>query len=196
MYSATVQDNQKDKVLIIKLFGRDDKLTYRQILQLWRDDEIFRSFYIDFVKTVDYEAYRWETPCVSNSTIDSIFECVFVSNPSLDRPANLSAFVNQFQDLDPQTQVISFPNLGGDATLIVPTKQTDTSAYSHLRTFTRDAPTLQQHTVWQEVGRLMLENMSDKNIWLNTAGGGVPWLHIRLDSRPKYYWYAPYKQAR
>ena len=31
-------------------------------------------------------------------------------------------------------------------------------------------------------------------IWLNTAGGGVAWLHIRLDHRPKYYRYLPYKK--
>jgi len=92
--------------------------------------------------------------------------------------------------------VISFPNLGGDANLIVPTKQTGTSAYCHLKTFTNHAPIEQQHAVWQRVGSLMLENLSDENIWLNTAGGGVPWLHIRLDSRPKYYWYSPYKQVR
>ncbi|MGI9175867.1 MAG: DUF6940 family protein [Rhodothermales bacterium] len=24
-------------------------------------------------------------------------------------------------------------------------------------------------------------------MWLSTAGGGVSWLHVRLDSRPKYY---------
>ncbi len=28
----------------------------------------------------------------------------------------------------------------------------------------------------------------------STAGGGVSWLHVRLDSWPKYYGYAPYKQ--
>ncbi len=32
-------------------------------------------------------------------------------------------------------------------------------------------------------------------LWLSTAGGGVAWLHVRLDSRPKYYGYSPYKTA-
>ena len=196
MYSVNVQDNLVDKVLLVELLCKDNKLSFKQVLQLWKDDEKFRFFYLEFLVTIDYEAYRWETPCLSNSTIDSDFECVFVSNPSLDRPANPSAFENQFQDVSPETQVLSFPNLGGDASLIVPTKQTDTSAYCHLRTFTKDAPIEQQHAVWQRVGSSMLENLSDKNIWLNTAGGGVPWLHIRFDSRPKYYWYEPYKQVR
>jgi hypothetical protein len=29
--------------------------------------------------------------------------------------------------------------------------------------------------------------------WLSTAGAGVSWLHVRLDDRPKYYGYAPYR---
>ena len=24
-------------------------------------------------------------------------------------------------------------------------------------------------------------------VWLSTEGSGVPWLHVRMDSRPKYY---------
>ena len=33
-------------------------------------------------------------------------------------------------------------------------------------------------------------------IWLSTAGMGVPWLHVRLDSRPKYYAFGPYRDDR
>ena len=29
-------------------------------------------------------------------------------------------------------------------------------------------------------------------VWLSTAGHGVAWLHVRLDSQPKYYRYRPY----
>ena len=32
-------------------------------------------------------------------------------------------------------------------------------------------------------------------IWLSTAGHGVAWLHVRLDSRPKYYLHAPYREG-
>ncbi len=31
--------------------------------------------------------------------------------------------------------------------------------------------------------------------WLNTSGLGVPWLHVRIDSRPKYITYRPYRDA-
>ena len=52
----------------------------------------------------------------------------------------------------------------------------------------------QKHSLWQEVGRVMQQKLTAKPIWLNTAGAGVPWLHIRLDSQPKYYEYKSYKE--
>jgi hypothetical protein len=30
-------------------------------------------------------------------------------------------------------------------------------------------------------------------VWVSTAGMGVSWLHVRLDNRPKYYGYKPYR---
>ena len=30
-------------------------------------------------------------------------------------------------------------------------------------------------------------------VWLSTAGGGVDWLHMRLDERPKYYRHLPWR---
>jgi hypothetical protein len=32
-------------------------------------------------------------------------------------------------------------------------------------------------------------------LWLSTAGMGVSWLHVRLDSSLKYYGYKPFKQT-
>ena len=33
------------------------------------------------------------------------------------------------------------------------------------------------------------------HLWVSTSGLGVYWLHVRLDSYPKYYQHAPYKNA-
>lgn len=35
---------------------------------------------------------------------------------------------------------------------------------------------------------------TDYPIWLSTSGLGVYWLHMRLDRRPKYYTYEPFKE--
>jgi hypothetical protein len=49
--------------------------------------------------------------------------------------------------------------------------------------------------VWATAARLVRENLGDTPRWLSTAGLGVPWLHLRLDSYPKYYRYRPYTTA-
>jgi hypothetical protein len=39
----------------------------------------------------------------------------------------------------------------------------------------------------------MAERIGEAPVWLSTAGMGVAWLHVRLDSRPTYYGHRPYK---
>lgn len=88
---------------------------------------------------------------------------------------------------------MTFPNLGRDATLVVPCPLADHSAYGHLAAFVRHAPEHQRDALWQAVGEAMANRVSKRPVWLNTAGAGVSWLHVRLDNRPKYYGYAPYQ---
>jgi hypothetical protein len=84
-------------------------------------------------------------------------------------------------------EVVAFANLGGDAFLVAPTPRAEPATYTHLAAFARGAPTTQQHA--------FTERLSDRPLWLSTNGLGVAWLHARLDSRPKYYSYPPYRQA-
>ncbi len=65
--------------------------------------------------------------------------------------------------------------------------------YTHLGRFLRGAPPVQIDSFWQAVGRAMKQRVSASPVWLSTAGMGVSWLHLRLDSRPKYYRHQPYK---
>jgi hypothetical protein len=51
----------------------------------------------------------------------------------------------------------------------------------------------QQRALWQSVGEAMSRRIGARPVWLSTAGAGVAWLHVRLDDRPKYYGYAPYR---
>lgn len=86
-----------------------------------------------------------------------------------------------------------FPNLPGETTLIVPAPVSpDHSCYTHLGNFLRAAPAGQVDRFWQVVGETMQQRVSASPLWLSTAGMGVSWLHLRLDSRPKYYRHRPY----
>ena len=72
--------------------------------------------------------------------------------------------------------------------------------YSHIASFVRGAPWRQQLELWREVSEQLQHKLRQVShntpLWLSTDGRGVPWLHVRLDSSPKYikheeYWNAP-----
>ena len=60
----------------------------------------------------------------------------------------------------------------------------------------RGAPAAQHDALWKQVGaalRRELDARGGRPTWLSTEGSGVPWLHVRLDSYPKYYHTAAYR---
>ena len=95
---------------------------------------------------------------------------------------------------DDDQGIVSFANLSGDATLIVPSPRIGIDAYGHLAAFIRQAPSSQIDKLWRVIGSTVKSRIGKTPLWLSTAGGGVAWLHVRLDSYPKYYGYSPYTQ--
>ena len=92
--------------------------------------------------------------------------------------------------------VVAFPNLGGDAVLVVPEAATSPEHYAHLASFVRGAPAGQIDELWRATGRAVRDWLDNESrpVWLSTSGLGVYWVHVRLDSRPKYYTHAPYRR--
>jgi hypothetical protein len=136
------------------------------------------------MRTAPYVAYRWETPPIALGNQHQTFECLQHDSPDLDVPANPSDFEAYFQA---GRVVASFNNLGGDALLVAPCPISPSANYSHIGSFHRSAPSAQQHALWIAVAESVLANLGSEPQWLSTAGGGVDWLHVRLDKRPKYY---------
>jgi len=54
----------------------------------------------------------------------------------------------------------------------------------------------QQHALIAAVGGALSALVGSSPIWVSTSGLGVHWLHVRLDARPKYYTFAPYREQR
>ena len=167
---------------------------YSEVIEAWQTDAAFRSWFNALLAGLSFTAFRWETPPVSALTASRPFEFVVLDSPDLARRPDPDAFVEHFQ-CQPHSDVLVFPNLGGDAIMVVPRPVAPASAYGHLAAFVRDAPERQQDALWQAVGDAMARRMSARPVWLSTAGAGVSWLHVRLDDRPKYYGFAPYRSA-
>jgi hypothetical protein len=83
--------------------------------------------------------------------------------------------------------------LGGDTELVVPCPIDPKCDYSHLASFLRSASKQQTQHLWRLVGATVSEQLGVHPIWLSTAGMGVPWLHVRISNKPKYYAFEPYK---
>ncbi len=193
MFDAKIQNIENNRVTKYRLTRHDTPLTYSEVLDLWQYDTDFRDYYTQLLASSPFTAYRWETPAVTQNTLANPFEFVLLSSPWFcSRQTDTKAFDSYFTDGD--QGIVSFANLSGDATLIVPSPRTDKDAYGHLAVFIRQAPSSQIDALWRVVGTKVKTVVGDAPMWLSTAGGGVAWLHVRLDSYPKYYGYSPYTQ--
>lgn len=171
----------------------DRALPFREVNDLWQTNADFRTWFSEQLRQSPFGAFFWETPPVTTDTVDRNFEFVLVDSPILARVApDPSPFQAQFAARRGE-EVITFSNLGGDAVLVVPAPVASADCYPNLARFLRHAPSSQVDSLWRSVGQAMQERLGSRPTWLSTAGLGVSWLHVRLDSRPKYYRYAPYK---
>ena len=192
MWSARSEELPDARGLRFAVFIYTRPATYAEVIHAWQGDAGFRSQFNALLADAPYSAFRWETPPVTAGTVSRPFEFVLLDSPGLDRRPDPEAFAEYFAGA--AASVVAFPNLGGDAVMVVPATIAAPAAYGHLAAFVRQAPEAQRHALWQSVGEAMARRVGAAPVWLNTAGAGVSWLHVRLDDRPKYYGFAPYRQ--
>ena len=194
MFDASVEIVEPSRIARYRLTRDGVALSYSEVLQLWQADVDFCNYYTGLLAASPFSAFRWETPAVTRSGIDQTFEFVLLDAPRFStRTTDSKTFEDYFTSDDTEGGIVSFMSLGGDSQLIVPSPRTEISAYGHLAAFLRQAPQRQLDAFWRVVSTAVQSRIGEKPLWLNTAGGGVARLHVRLDSRPKYYGYAPYK---
>lgn len=193
MWSAIVEDLTPNRIQKVSVFSNKKRVKYSEVIDLWQNDANFRSFFMDLLESAPFSAYFWETPPVTLTTVTRDFEFVLIDSPSLAKVTCDPYSFREYFSESPSEEIISFPNLGNDALLVIPCPMANLSVYPHLASFIREGATSQKHALWQTVGKLLHERLSDRSIWVSTSGLGVYWLHIRLDSVPKYYNFRPYK---
>jgi hypothetical protein len=191
----TAQGDKLDQGIGLRgtVFCDAEPASFAQVMRAWQTEAEFRSWFNALLADVPYPAFRWETPPLTAATVTRAFEFVVLEDPSLARRPAPQAFAAHFRGA-PAGGVVEFSNLGGDAILVVPCPISAPSAYGHLAAFVRGAPEEQRDALWRTVGDALARRVNTVPVWLSTAGAGVPWLHVRLDNRPKYYCYGPYRQ--
>jgi hypothetical protein len=194
MWSSRTTKLLDERTIKFVIDDGSSQLSYAEVLTRWQDDFDFRKFFIALLAESPFSAFRWETPPITTATAKRPFEFILLDSPYLACDPDLLAFAEHFA-IATSGGVIEFPNLGNDAIMVVPCPNGSQSDYGHLAAFLRNSSESQQHSLWELVGEVMQRRLSTKPVWLSTAGGGVAWLHVRLDDRPKYYGYEPYRNA-
>lgn len=149
------------------------------------------------LRIAPHDAVFWECGPVSRDTTDRLFECILAPSNALSRiTARPAPFRQQLAPGEGTAGVVSFGNLGGDAVLTVPFQPEPEADYAHLLRFVRSAPDEQIHALWTEVGKNIQRWWVERGtpVWVSTSGLGVHWVHVRLDERPKYITWAPYRK--
>jgi hypothetical protein len=193
MFDLTLEETKPNGFTRHRVILDGSPMSFESVIDAWRHDQSFRSFYSQALASSAFQGFRWESPALTIETAQQPFEFVLINSPSFcKRPTDFKTFEKKFAD-KVNHDVIKFSNLRGDATMIVPTPKTDSDVYGHFASFIRNAPESQIDAIWQLIGETVLATISKTPIWLSTAGGGVAWLHVRIDSSPKYYKHAPYR---
>lgn len=179
-------------------YENGERITYQKFVELLSSPTpLFREELTRQLQQSEYDAFFWECPSFTKETLQSIlFEFVIIKSSFLSTvEPNTETFKKYFDGCSSE-DVVHFKNLGGDATLVVPCHVTAIlpTSYTHIANFVRHAPPAQVDSMWRKVASTLADNVGDKKMWLSTSGAGVYWLHVRLDSFPKYYNYRPYKQ--
>lgn len=181
-----------DKSLKFGILQDRSPLSNKDFLELLQDSQPFRKFYNAFLADSGFDAFFWENKPLTNQTLKNDYECNIINSDFL---ANRSPDPHTFnQYFDESKQVVTFPNLGNDAELIVPCPEVNDETYTHIGSFVRQATSNQIDEFWRITGIETLESIGSKPKWLSTSGLGVFWLHIRIDTIPKYYQTEEYKE--
>lgn len=142
-----------------------------------------------------FEAFFWECAPTTDGSNRMIF--VLVNAPGLAQFARTSPDRYSFREhfaLHSEFVAV-FPSLGKDALLLAPNPQSPQD-FTDIAYFARRASTEQRKAFYQRLSTVLQEQIIHTNrkpLWLSTSGMGIAWMHIRFDSRPKYYIYTPFR---
>jgi len=172
-------------------------VTFAEAIGLYSSSREFSRAVVTVMKEAEMKAFFWEHPPLSAATREADYEFILAPAPSLEGiTANSKAFDEHLTGLGGAPS--AFTNLGGDSLLVAPSVMpgTEESSYAHIGSFVHGAPEEQVLALMQAVGQKIercCEKVGHAPIYVSTSGLGVPWLHVRLDPRPKYYTHMPYK---
>lgn len=167
-----------------------------QVIEGWRSDPDFRSFFSGLLADSPFPAFVWEVKPFGGRVLDQDFEFVLAPSKRLAlAKATPRSFSKHFEQQDSSLSVLDFPNFSNDATFVVPREQEEpTQLYTHLASFLRGGPDSQVQALWERLGEVLASQIAVRPLWVSTSKVGVRWLHLRVDSVPKHFRHKAYRK--
>ena len=118
--------------------------------------------------------------------IDADYSIIEAIDKNLPEEQNFKAF-ELYINKSKSKYVTSFLNLNKDTLLVIPIPKKNKN-YATLKDFCDNSSITQKKYFWKKVSKLVKKFMKNqKYVWISTHGLGVPYMHIRISNKPKYY---------
>ena len=161
----------------------------------------FETFFIKLIKKASHrnriisifenfneENVVWEFPPYCSRTANNKAEFMLAKTCKFKK-TDSSSFDDHFIDKS-NNDVCVFYNISRDTKLITIKSEYDMSQtyMGHIGAFMNNAPIELKHKLLISIGEQMMSYTNNHcPAYLSTHGHGVPWLHIRISNKPKYY---------
>jgi hypothetical protein len=140
-------------------------------------------------KAIPFKAYYLEFKPLRLEGKATSVEWVIINAPGLyEQKPDSSAFDSYIH----ANEVVSFTNLAKDSILVIPPKTG--VDFANMARFIEQGSQEQFTALWSRVYQKIKAWGGEDALWISTHGHGVPWLHVRLDLKPKYYQHVPFKE--
>jgi hypothetical protein len=138
----------------VTLSSNGRAITFAEVVDCWINDETFRTFFLAELRLTPFVGFFWELPPLQKDTLEHTYEHVVLEGNLLERISpDPVPFLKVLQAGAVSDLVASFPNISGDAILVVPRPLEGSVGYGHLGAFLRTAPEEQQHALLKTLGR-------------------------------------------
>ncbi|MAK61527.1 MAG: hypothetical protein CMK09_11145 [Ponticaulis sp.] len=195
-FTASIDSQDDGRVLRYSFEWVGSPLSFGEAISLMDWEDGFVDFLSELISQSGFSGLVWECPPVTRATLSRQFEFVVIDTGKPYHPnPDPSSFRSYLEPLDGREGVSTFRNLGGDASLIIPS-WVDGADYRDLLHFLKSASLTHKRLFWRSISDAIQSGLDDSPIWLSIAGSGEPWLHVRLDSQPKYYQHKPYRKEK
>ena len=134
-----------------------------------------------------HKRFFFETKACDN-LLENEYEEKFIEDDDLQKMSqNYCSYKTEIQK-SKNRYVTSFDSLSKDGTLLIIPMPRKNKVFTTIKDFCDNASSKQQQEFWKEAAIKIKDKLTTKNkIYVSTHGLGVPYFHLRLANRPKYY---------